>query len=559
MPELRLEGRLKALCLDPRGERETALDRDLARIRDCQRQNWSPILLTWFTDHTSEGHSRRIVDLLGRAIGEQDLLTRNELFVLLAACYLHDLGMQDGKIDGRGLETMDSSWWQTVRERHPKRSRQLIIDRTVARLRDQYDIGIPENSDFLEPIAIVAESHGSKFFEADIEELRLRDLRPGNEPARLRGIAALLLMGDELDLHRNRVDSAWPKDLLELSAVGQLHFHAHHYISRVDITRGLPSALRCIAIHFTFPARSAAYGAEMKEWLARRLLRQIRRTNPVLAEEFDGHFLWQERLSLTEETVVGPQIRDLPGQAARRLALEVTDERLLDRVAIRAEISAGLAGRGSGVAIVGLRVPPGCDGPYILRWVLALSWAQPVVPVELDFSLLAGHDALDLPEAVRDVLAEHADVLHQLAEEKPPHLFDLSSVREARDPDLLLDALVQAASAGDIVLILKHMSKASARVKTWCAHLLDRVAESGRGFALALDQSALTLPQVAVKHTLNAFREKHIAKHLEEGLGYPAEDAQAEARSIFQLSNGHPERVLLNMLTRVSNAVEPRL
>jgi len=169
--DLHLEALLKGLCHDTGGTRESDLDQDLRRVRNAQAVNWKKILLTWFTDHTPEGHSRRIIELMGQAIADDELLTREELFVLLAACYLHDLGMQDAIIDGRNIEVMDSSDWELVRERHPERSEQLIINRTLARLRDEYEIGLPQNSDLLEPIGLVARSHGSRYFEAAITEL----------------------------------------------------------------------------------------------------------------------------------------------------------------------------------------------------------------------------------------------------------------------------------------------------------------------------------------------------------------------------------------------------
>jgi hypothetical protein len=318
VPELTLETRLRELCFVD-NERDTSLDTELVRIRNAQAGNWSPVILTWFTDHSSEGHSRRIIDLLGRAFDGDDLLTRHELFVLLASCYLHDLGMQDAQIDGRGIEEMTSHDWDLVRERHPEWSRKLIVGRTLARLRDQFDIGLPQNSEFLEPIAIVAESHGSRFFDDAIAELRRRDFRPGNEPARLAAVAALLMMGDELDLHRARVDDAWPVDTINLSPVGQLHFWLHHFVTKVDFERGTPTSIRNIVLRLSFPETHEQYPADIEEWLVRRLLRQIRRTNTVLREELDGRFTWGTKVVLDREYVPGEVYRRLPRAAQRTL------------------------------------------------------------------------------------------------------------------------------------------------------------------------------------------------------------------------------------------------
>src|SRR5437764_14256194 len=60
---------------------------------------WAQPQAPWFTDHTTS-HSRRIGSsieqiLLGTPLPQWfDPLSREELLILIGACYLHDIGMQ---------------------------------------------------------------------------------------------------------------------------------------------------------------------------------------------------------------------------------------------------------------------------------------------------------------------------------------------------------------------------------------------------------------------------------------------------------------------------------
>jgi len=556
VPELALEELLRDSD-SAAANGSTTLHDDLRRIREAQRGNWSPVMLTWFTDHTSEGHSRRIIELLGQAFDGEKVLTSNELFVLLAACYLHDLGMQDVKIGDRGIEHLDSRDWNVVRDRHPARSRQLITDRTLARQRDQFEIGIPQNSDFLEPIAIVAESHGSRFYEKAIEELRQRDFTPGNAPARLCAVAALLMVGDELDLHRTRV-GAWPSDTFTLSPTGQLHFHLHSYVSKVWFTRAVPTSVRRVALRLTFPPGSESYGNLMTEWLARRLLKQIRRTNPTLIEELDGTFSWDTKITIVRESVAGPVHRPLPAAAQRGLEQEVSSERLVARTAIREEMQAGVAARKQALSMIGLREDAESDLRYLLTWILALTREHGAVPLHLDLTIRSGYDHLDLPAAFRRIVDADRPFFEELAANGA--LFPgQAAIEEARTPDQLRDGILELVKSGNVTLIVQNASRATSTTRAWCRTLLDRAATLPNGSVIVLDRRKLDLPDVATIHRLKAFREEHIAKHLNERLGYPPEAAAQDARALHALAGGRPGPVLLEMLRRVTDSVEPQL
>ena len=159
---LDLEERLKAEDLPSLG-----LSGRLDRIRICADRIWNVPRLAWFTDHSASRHSRRIVQLLGALVeelqGGPQALTRSELYVLLASAYLHDIGMQDFALDGRGLEEFGIVDYDLVRTRHPERAKELIVRRALSldRGRDLFRIDIDDELQYLLPISLVSQGHGS--------------------------------------------------------------------------------------------------------------------------------------------------------------------------------------------------------------------------------------------------------------------------------------------------------------------------------------------------------------------------------------------------------------
>ncbi|MDP3183069.1 MAG: hypothetical protein Q8M54_09685, partial [Desulfobaccales bacterium] len=76
--------------------------KDLQQIKGAAQQIWQTPKLRWYPDHGLR-HSHRIIELIGQIV--EPLYRRNpdyflpeELFVLLASCYLHDIGMQDLRV-----------------------------------------------------------------------------------------------------------------------------------------------------------------------------------------------------------------------------------------------------------------------------------------------------------------------------------------------------------------------------------------------------------------------------------------------------------------------------
>ncbi len=107
-------------------DQDATLAASLNQIRAVAFTEWEHPLLDWYTDHGFD-HSTRIIALIYdiikplRALDPypQSLgLNSGEQFVLLAACYFHDLGMQHLIIDGFNRETLTTRQYRLIRKRH---------------------------------------------------------------------------------------------------------------------------------------------------------------------------------------------------------------------------------------------------------------------------------------------------------------------------------------------------------------------------------------------------------------------------------------------------------
>lgn len=74
------------------------------KIRESSAEVWQDVKLPWLTDHGMAHSSRlaRILDKILAPLNENGpySLSPTEAFILLCSCYLHDIGMQDMRIDG---------------------------------------------------------------------------------------------------------------------------------------------------------------------------------------------------------------------------------------------------------------------------------------------------------------------------------------------------------------------------------------------------------------------------------------------------------------------------
>jgi hypothetical protein len=204
------------------------LDADWTRVlgnaRAAAGRIWQLPLHRYYTDH-SVRHSERVIALLDGLVGgmmaTDKRLCPTEAFVLLAAAYLHDIGMQDERSASGDLET--------IREAHHELTAEWIY-RAAEDPAQAVQLGLPGDPGLVEAVALVAKGHR----RVDLGAAEYDALVHGGDTLRLRLLAALLRFGDALDISHPRVDLELLK-LMALPAKSQLHWWKCHYVSGVSI------------------------------------------------------------------------------------------------------------------------------------------------------------------------------------------------------------------------------------------------------------------------------------------------------------------------------------
>jgi hypothetical protein len=198
--------------------------RALGNVRAAAERIWKAPLHRYYTDHTV-AHSDRVIALLDGLTagmrGTDQRLVPSEAFVLLAAAYLHDVGMQDERFADGDLEAVRAAHHEVTAE---------WIYRTLEAPETVVDLGLPDDPGLVEAVALVAKAHR----RVDLGASDYDPFPHGGETVRPRLLAALLRFGDELDIDHRRVDLALLK-LMAPPVESQLHWWKCQYVSGVSI------------------------------------------------------------------------------------------------------------------------------------------------------------------------------------------------------------------------------------------------------------------------------------------------------------------------------------
>ncbi|MDH5508592.1 MAG: hypothetical protein OEZ02_15325 [Anaerolineae bacterium] len=77
--------------------------RAINNVRDIAQEIWKTPKHKYYTDHSVD-HSNRIISILdgltSGIMNSEAPLSKNEIYILLAATYLHDIGMQNERYAG---------------------------------------------------------------------------------------------------------------------------------------------------------------------------------------------------------------------------------------------------------------------------------------------------------------------------------------------------------------------------------------------------------------------------------------------------------------------------
>lgn len=192
---------------------------------------------TYYTDHSVE-HSQRIIgklDGLTEAImASSTPLSAAEIYVMLAAAYTHDIGMQDEQSVNGDLNE--------ARRKHHELAEDIIL-RSIRQPEKAVSLNITNEPDIINAVALVAKGHRQIDIEHDPD---YEDFDLGDEPVRIRLLAALLRLADELDIDYRRVQMH-RLNLMEVPTESQLHWYKCYYVSGVKIQNGY------VIVHYRFP------------------------------------------------------------------------------------------------------------------------------------------------------------------------------------------------------------------------------------------------------------------------------------------------------------------
>ncbi len=294
--------------------------RDIEKFcKDC----WKDRLLPWFTNHNHE-HSEEVIHLLGQILkpieNNSEFLNENELFILLASAYLHDIGMQYLKNEQKAIDSLTKEDYNLIRKRHAEESYN-IIRKPVQKILERDDFHLPKIEEiYLHSIALISKGHSTDFFNEAINEFKANPHTPKNRPMRGELLTAILLIADELDLQCKRVD--FPETVkFKLSPYSALHWYKHHYVEYVGIKSG------SIKITLKFPQNANEYKELFRELLEAKLQEQIKKVNPILKASTSDILHFHPEIDFDIQADTSGVKRELPKEVLDELKRELQKDK----------------------------------------------------------------------------------------------------------------------------------------------------------------------------------------------------------------------------------------
>ncbi len=388
------------------------LAENLNSIKIAAEQIWNNTALYWFTDHGIE-HSRRIINHIEEIVapllsGDQRFFSPEELFVLLAACYLHDVGMQYVRTsDGRSSNQLTPNDYELIRDLHPETSSIIIRDSSILNQNGKLvsPFNIPRT--VLEQTSLVVLAHGSKYWETALGHMDQLPSYANGRLFRCKLLAALLLMGDELDL-----DSRRSKDQLSPAQANArsypqeslLHLYKHSYITDARVSIDVYRTIT-ISVEFHFPRGSEKLAREMKTWVLSKLRRQCRATEEIFGS--DGiNLRWNDKI-LYRETFGKPNIiAPLPQDAMPLLREMAAYHMLVDRDDLIGKLEDYINGHGADENVFIIWGSTESDLAYVRQWLInaCKNRASSIICREIKLTVDSSWSPADILESSRELM-----------------------------------------------------------------------------------------------------------------------------------------------------------
>ena len=286
----------------------------LDEIINACNKIWNNPLLSWFTKHDGS-HSQEIIHLLGHILSPLEdtpqILNEHELFILLASAYLHDIGMQNLKVNNISIDKLTSEEYELIRKRHAEESYDIILKRFNKPMeRDDFHLPVIDD-DYVPIIARVSKGHATDFFEESIEYFQQNPAKPLNRTVRAELLTSLLMIADELDLQSKRA-VFFETAKFNLSDYSAVHWYKHHYVASVEVDKGT------VCLTLQFPEDANEYEGLIKELIESKLKTQIEKVNPILIESTGGLLRLNDIEIRTQVDHTGTK-RKLPDGALKEL------------------------------------------------------------------------------------------------------------------------------------------------------------------------------------------------------------------------------------------------
>ncbi|MCI8294213.1 MAG: NUDIX hydrolase [Hespellia sp.] len=208
-----------------------------------------------FTDHGIK-HSERMIELLILLCKDNVFRNRKtkgnindiEIFVLLSAIYMHDIGMQisEEKVLEDFAKEKGLSYKKEKKEEFIRKYHHLLsgywIECNLKRNKKLPQVYFGEK-ELGKYIQLIVESHGIDFLEDDRYH---QEYSYKGKSIRLRILSILLSLGDSLDCDCRRIDFDKMK-YTEIDFYSQLHWLKHYYVNSIMIENSI------VKVFYSFP------------------------------------------------------------------------------------------------------------------------------------------------------------------------------------------------------------------------------------------------------------------------------------------------------------------
>ena len=228
--------------------------RAVGNVRQAAARLWAMPVDRHIVDR-GPAHAGRVVALLDglterlMARGD-DALAMEEIYVLLAAAYLHAIGLQDE----RSEPDPDAR-----RARYSELGAEMVY-RAIESPEEAASLGLVDDPGLVEMVGLVVAGHGA----TDYPPPDYDDFPLGGATVRPRLLTALLHLADGLDLDYRGVDLAQLK-LIKVPPEEALDWWLHYYVSGVEVRD------EYVHIGYRVPRGEAAYKDLLPELVERKL------------------------------------------------------------------------------------------------------------------------------------------------------------------------------------------------------------------------------------------------------------------------------------------------